>query len=166
MNVFLRAFSLVSLVALTACGSTATVTRPPIIGMASAPVSTAPTQPQVMSPSQQVAVAAAFVDVNQFVDPTALTLMSARDKTEAANAQYYALQFGRVGAPRTWKGDSSANGNVTVGGFITVNSLECRNFTHAVTISGKAYSRQGTACRQNGIWTASAAPALPTMAAN
>ncbi|MDB5507310.1 MAG: hypothetical protein JWR75_1948 [Devosia sp.] len=153
MSSLLRAVSLVPLLALAACGSTTSVTRPPIVGMANAgTVLPMPPQQQGMSVAETTAVAAAMIDVNAFVETTALPLMTARDKSEASNAQYYALQFGRPGAPRLWKGDSSANGSVQVGPIVRVNNLDCRDFTHAVSISGKAYNRKGTACRENGIW--------------
>jgi surface antigen len=35
-----------------------------------------------------------------------------------------------------------------------VNNTSCRNFTHVVTISGAAFSRQGTACKDAaGNWS-------------
>ena len=153
MSSLLRAVSLVPLLALAACGSTASVTRPPIVGMANAGTTLPMPAQQGMSVAETTAVAAAMIDVNAFVDGTALPLMTSRDKSEAGNAQFYALQFGRPGAPRLWKGDSSANGSVQVGPIVRVNNLDCRDFTHAVSISGKAYNRKGTACRENGIWT-------------
>ena len=79
--------------------------------------------------------------------------MSAKERTEAASAQFNALQFGRAGAPRAWAGDRGATGSVTVGPPVPVNNLYCRNFTHVVTVSGQAYTKQGMACREtDGSW--------------
>lgn len=86
----------------------------------------------------------------QFLDPAAVDRMSEREKTEAASAQYYALQFGRPGAPRVWSGDAGATGEVTVGPFVKVNLLDCRDFTHLVKIGNAEYPRNGTACREEG----------------
>jgi len=89
-----------------------------------------------------------------FVDSAALAKMSGNDRTEAASAQYYAFRFGRPGAPRNWSGDSGATGRITVGPFVRVNNLDCREFEHTVTIDGQDYSRSGTSCReQDGSWT-------------
>ncbi|WP_424981782.1 hypothetical protein [Maritalea sp. S77] len=88
-----------------------------------------------------------------FIKPEAASLLSAKETSEAASAQYYALQFGRVGAFRTWQGDSEAKGEVTVGPYIKVNGRDCREFTHTVILSGKRYVSTGTACRAaNGEW--------------
>jgi surface antigen len=88
-----------------------------------------------------------------FIKPEAATMLSAKETSEAASAQYYALQFGRVGAFRTWQGDSEAKGEVTVGPYIKVNGRDCREFTHTVIIGGKRYVSTGTACRaSNGEW--------------
>ncbi|MCF4097950.1 hypothetical protein [Maritalea mediterranea] len=89
----------------------------------------------------------------EFIKPEAASLLSEKETSEAASAQYYALQFGRVGAFRTWQGDSEAKGEVTVGPYIKVNGRDCREFTHTVIISGKRYVATGTACRaDNGEW--------------
>lgn len=86
----------------------------------------------------------------QFLDPAAVERMSEREKSEAASAQYYALQFGRPGAPRLWSGDAGASGEVTVGPFVKVNLLDCRDFTHQVSIGNAEFPRSGTACREEG----------------
>jgi surface antigen len=89
---------------------------------------------------------------NGFVDSTALSLMTAKDSAEANSAQFYALQFGRPGAPRAWKGDKGS-GSVAVGPYVRVNNLDCRDFTHTVKVGGADYVKKGTACReQNGNW--------------
>src|SRR5690606_30447195 len=78
----------------------------------------------------------ASTDVANYVSPQAIRLMSDRERQEAGSAQFYALQFGRPGAPRTWQGDVGSAGSVTVGPYVRVNNLDCRDFTHTVTIEG------------------------------
>ncbi|ODT81678.1 MAG: hypothetical protein ABS76_11010 [Pelagibacterium sp. SCN 64-44] len=111
-------------------------------------------QPMVPTSAQTVQTARLTTSIaNGFVDPAALSLMSAKDSTEANSAQFYALQFGRPGAPRQWAGDKGTTGSVSVGPYVRVNNLDCRDFTHTVKIGGTDYVRKGTACReQNGNW--------------
>lgn len=92
--------------------------------------------------------------LSEFIDPSVQTKLSAKDQTEASSAQFYALQYGRPGAPRNWEGDSGASGKVVVGPYVRVNQLDCREFTHTVTLAGKDYPRSGTACREaDGTWS-------------
>jgi len=135
---------------LSACASTAP-TR-----VATAPVTPAPVMsaPLVPTPAQTTQQALMTTSVSQgFVDTAALNLMSAKDSSEANTAQFYALQFGRPGAPRQWTGDRGTTGSVAVGPYVRVNNLDCRDFTHTVKINGQEYAKKGTACReQNGNW--------------
>lgn len=105
-------------------------------------------------PAQQIATAQAMTDVSGFLDPAAIGLLSAKERSEASTAQFNALQFGRPGAPRAWQGDAGATGQVMVGPYVRVNNIDCRDFTHTVTVSSQSYSRQGTACRElDGRWS-------------
>ncbi|HEY0919040.1 hypothetical protein [Devosia sp.] len=105
-------------------------------------------------PAQQIASAQAMTDVTAFIDPAAVGLLSAKESAEASSAQFNALQFGRPGAPRSWQGDRGASGQVMVGPYVRVNNIDCRDFTHVVTVAGKQYSRKGTACREpDGRWS-------------
>jgi len=136
--------------ALAACSSTGT-TR-----VAQVPVTPQPvvTQPLVATSAQTVQTAKLTTSIaNGFVDPSALVLMTAKDSNEANSAQFYALQFGRPGAPRQWAGDKGTTGSVAVGPYVRVNNLDCRDFTHTVKVGGTDYVKKGTACReQNGNW--------------
>lgn len=136
--------------ALAGCSSTGTTRT------VQAPVQTQPVivQPMVPTSAQNVQTARLTTSIaNGFVDPAALALMSAKDSTEANSAQFYALQFGRPGAPRQWAGDRGTTGSVSVGPYVRVNNLDCRDFTHTVKVNGTDYVRKGTACReQNGNW--------------
>jgi len=137
---------------LAGCASTNTTSR-----VVQAPVATQPVmvQPMVPTSAQNVQQAKLTTSVaNGFVDPAALALMTAKDSAEANSAQFYALQFGRPGAPRQWAGDKGTTGTVAVGPYVRVNNLDCRDFTHTVKINGADYVKKGTACReQNGNWT-------------
>jgi surface antigen len=135
---------------LAGCSSTGTSQ------VAQAPVVTAPVvaQPLVPSSAQTVQQARLTTNVSSgFVDPAALALMTAKDSNEANSAQFYALQFGRPGAPRQWAGDRGTTGSVAVGPYVRVNNLDCREFSHRVTLNGQTYTRSGTACREvDGAW--------------
>lgn len=139
--------------ALAGCSSTGTTQ------MASAPVVVQQPQPVVAQPmvptsAQTVQTARLTTSIaNGFVDPSALNQMTAKDSNEANSAQFYALQFGRPGAPRQWAGDKGTTGSVAVGPYVRVNNLDCRDFTHTVKIGGTDFVKKGTACReQNGNW--------------
>lgn len=148
------AFLAVPLIAstLAACASTGPTTRV----AQPAPVVMAPVTPQplVASPAQTTQQALLTTSVsNGFVEPAALAVMTAKDSAEANSAQFYALQFGRPGAPRQWAGDKGTTGTVAVGPYVRVNNLDCRDFTHTVKANGQEYVKKGTACReQNGNW--------------
>lgn len=114
----------------------------------------APAAEPTPAPSKQIAEAQSLTDVTGFVDPAALQLMSEKEKSEAASAQFNALQFGRTGAPRAWQGDRGASGEVVVGPPVNVNSLYCRDFTHTITAGSQNFVKKGTACREfDGHWS-------------
>lgn len=120
----------------------ATLSPPPMITPASLPATGA-----VQS------VGTTMNDVTSFIDPSVVGQLSAKDKSEAASAQFNALTFGRPGAPRAWNGDKGSTGSVTVGPYVRVNNIDCRDFTHTVTIGGTAHAKKGTACREiDGTW--------------
>jgi surface antigen len=152
MHTLSRVFFLLPALALTACA-----TAPSLVPVATAPTVAAIDPAQLAAPAESRAVAASMTDVSTFIDPGALGLMSEKSRTEAAGAQFNALQFGRVGAPRNWVGDKGQAGAVTVGPYVRVNLIDCRDFTHTVTIAGQNYVKKGTACREaDGSWAVSA----------
>jgi surface antigen len=147
-------FFAIPLVALALAGCSSTGTNQQ---MAAAPVVvTQPVVAQPMVPTSAETVQTARLTTsiaNGFVDAAALARMTAKDSNEANSAQFYALQFGRPGAPRQWAGDQGTTGSVAVGPYVRVNNLDCRDFTHTVKIGGADYVKKGTACReQNGNW--------------
>lgn len=155
MTLALRLATPFIVLSLAACASTSPIRVAQAPMLTPAPVYVAPLGP---SPAQSTKVALAATNVsNGFVDTAALALMTQKDATEANSAQFYALQFGRPGAPRRWSGDTGATGTVAVGPMVRVNNLDCREFTHTVTIGGHDYVKKGTACRENGTnWTVAA----------
>jgi len=157
MKHILRALLLVPILTLAACGGSA-VQVSNIGPTLAQPVPTGQTASIGPAPSQQIATAQSMTDVTAFIDPTVLPRLSPREQTEAASAQFNALQFGRTGAPRTWQGDRGAAGQVMVGPPVNVNALYCREFTHTVTLSGQSYPKKGMACRDaDGSWRVEAA---------
>jgi surface antigen len=152
-----RALSVIPLLALAGCGGTmqnARVVETPII---SAPVQQPVTQTlPTTSPAQATANAAATSTFGllESMEPSVVASLSEADKASATNAAFFALQFGRPGAPRAWQGSSGTTGQVTVGPYVRVNNLDCREFTHSVTVNGQVQARKGMACReQTGNWT-------------
>ena len=113
------------------------------------------TTPALPSPSQTTQAALQTTNVSSgFVDPAVVPLLTAKDSAEANSAQFYALQFGRPGAPRNWTGDNGTTGSISVGPYVRVNNLDCREFTHTVKVRGTDYVRKGTACREvAGNWS-------------
>jgi surface antigen len=157
---FARIVPFAALLAVAGCASTSEMAQRPMLG---APSSTATTDvataaPVAPSPAEATSAAAlAATDIAKYVDAAAIKVMSTTDQRQASSAQFYALQFGRPGAPRAWAGDSGAVGSVTVGPYVRVNNLDCRDFTHTVTIKGQSFAHKGTACReQGGTWSVTA----------
>lgn len=150
MQTLTRVASLLSALALTAC-ATAPQLAPTSLATAPAPTVA------LAAPVQSATPAATLANLGSYVDAAALSKLSAKSKAEASAAQFNALQFGRVGAPRNWVGDNGASGQVTVGPFLRVNLIDCRDFSHTVTINGTSFVHKGTACREaDGSWTVSA----------
>lgn len=111
-----------------------------------------PVEPTTVAATNQAAIS----DVTAFIDAGVIGKLSPKEKTEAASAQYNALTFGRPGAPRSWAGDRGATGQVIVGPYVRVNNIDCRDFTHTVTLAGGTFSKKGTACRDaSGVWAVS-----------
>jgi len=142
MTTKLRVLLLLPAFALAACA-----TSPTVSSIALDPNATvSPTDPTMLTaPAQTTASAAAMTDASAFVDPTAYGQLSSKSRTEIANAQFNALQFGRVGAPRNWVGDNGQSGNVTVGPYVRVNLIDCRDFTNTVVVGAPSYAKKGTA---------------------
>ncbi|UXN73443.1 hypothetical protein N8D56_21640 [Devosia sp. A8/3-2] len=144
---------------LAACASTA-----PSAPIQQAPIVAAPAivMPNVPTPAQTTQQALATTSVaNGFVDSAAPASMTAKDSAEANSAQFYALQFGRPGAPRQWAGDKGTTGSVSVGPYVRVNNLDCRDFTHSVKVNGQISPRRARPAASRtaiGPWCRAPAP--------
>jgi len=173
MSPFLRAAGVAALLAVAGCSTndSSNYSQEPMLGTTPPPADysgSLDTNQALTPPPAQVASAGVQnLDISTFTDPTGGSLMSPTDRAQAASAQYYALQFGRVGAARTWAGDKGHSGSISVGPFVKVNNNDCRDFTNIVNIDSRSYTKRGTACRgAGGTWTvgtaaAAAAPAYP-----
>ncbi|HWA42630.1 MAG TPA: hypothetical protein VHA10_05425 [Hypericibacter adhaerens] len=158
MQQITRALLVLPALALAACATSPTVTN---FGQAGPATTLAPADQMTLEqPAQTISNAAAITDASAFVDPAAYAQLSQKSKSEVASAQFNALQFGRVGAPRLWQGDGGQSGSITVGPYVRVNLIDCRDFTNTVTIKGQSFIKKGTACREaDGSWSVSAAKA-------
>jgi surface antigen len=154
-----RALPVLSLLLLAGCSSTPStnVALGPTLPQ---PNSTLATQPTITPASLPTATAAAqpgsigLASASAFIDPAVIGRMTGRDQQEASSAQFNALTFGRPGAPRNWAGDNGTTGAVTVGPYVRVNNIDCRDFTHTVTVGGTPFVKSGTACREvDGTWS-------------
>lgn len=166
MTPIFRALGVASLLALAACGTneSSNYGQGPMLGAITPPADYGtPPDSQVASvppPSQVVTAGVENLDIASFVDPTGFGQMGPAARSQAASAQYYALQFGRVGAARTWTGESNVTGQISVGPYVKVNNRDCRDFTNVVNIGAKSFTKRGTACREvDGTWTVGTAAA-------
>ena len=168
MSPFFRVLPVLAVLALAGCATndSANYNQGQILGAmtpsstedATAPADT--TLANTPPPSQAVATGVSSLDIAGFTDPAGYKLMGDQAKSEAGSAQYYALQFGRVGAARTWTGENSVTGSINVGPFVKVNNRDCRDFTNIVNAGAKSYTKRGTACRgDDGQWAVGAAAA-------
>jgi surface antigen len=79
--------------------------------------------------------------------------LSEDERRAAAQAEYEALEYGQPGQPTGWNTRSGTHGEIMVGATYEVNRLDCREFTHTVTIGGRPRVARGTACRRpDGTW--------------
>jgi len=174
MNPILRALGVVALLAVAGCSTndSSNYSQEPMLGTTPPPDTTVDTTPTMPPPSQVATTGVENLDISAFTDPNGFKLMSDTDRSQASSAQYFALQFGRVGAARTWSGDQNVTGQINVGPFVKVNNNDCRDFTNIVNVGAHSYTKRGTACRgADGTWTvgtaaaASTAPVAPAGAA-
>jgi surface antigen len=178
MHPLFRILSVAALLALAGCGTndSSNYSQGPMLGTMTPPAddttdSTDTTVANTPPPSQTVQAGVQSLDIASFVDPTAFGALGDTAKTEASSAQYFALQYGRVGAARTWSGENNVTGQINVGPYVKVNNRDCRDFTNVVNVGSKSYTKRGTACREDdGTWTvgsaAAAAPAAIAPAAS
>ena len=79
--------------------------------------------------------------------------LDAANRRPAAEAEYRALEYGRVGAPVEWRGTGGYHGDVVAGAPYRVNDFNCRDYTHTIYVDGQPKVGRGTACKQgDGTW--------------
>ena len=78
--------------------------------------------------------------------------LPARAQQIASDAEYQALQFGRVGQPVPWASGGSS-GQVVPTQLYRVGSQDCRGFTHTITTGAETVRHVGSACRSGDVWT-------------
>ena len=98
-----------------------------------------------------VTVAALAVDLRWIDQPVAVLLLT---------GMVFALRAAPIRLSKysylTQTGIPVLIGAVTVGPYVRVNLIDCRDFTHTVTIGGQNFVKKGTACREaDGSWTVS-----------
>lgn len=80
--------------------------------------------------------------------------MDAADRRAAAEAQYRALEYGRVGTPVEWR-SKGYYGDVVAGAPYRINDVSCRDYTNTIYVNGQPQVSRGTACKQvDGNWQA------------
>jgi surface antigen len=84
------------------------------------------------------------------------TGLDARDRRRALEAEYRALEHTPAGQKVAWgrPGDRGGHGEVVAGSPYRVGSQDCRQYSHTVSIDGRAQTARGAACRNpDGSWT-------------
>lgn len=81
--------------------------------------------------------------------------LSRRERLEAADAEYRALESTPAGQPVEWRDAQTGNsGTVTAAQPYRVGSQDCRPYSHVLKADGATRSVRGTACRNpDGSWT-------------
>ena len=80
------------------------------------------------------------------------------DRRLAYEAQLTALDRGAPGAPVPWRNEANGRyGNIVAGPVYSQKGLQCRGFSHTITVNGDIKSARGTACKSpEGAWAAAA----------
>jgi len=78
-----------------------------------------------------------------------------RERRNALEAEYRALEYTQSGQPVSWQGSRSGrSGQVVAAQPYRVGSQDCRQYSQTVYISGQSRTARGTACRNaDGSWT-------------
>ena len=88
------------------------------------------------------------------VGGTVGTGLTDREKRNALEAEYKALEYTASGQKVAWQGDSGHSGEAVAAQPYRVGSQDCRQYTQTVVIGGASSTARGTACRNaDGSWT-------------
>lgn len=81
--------------------------------------------------------------------------LNAEDRQLAVNAEYKALEYGKVGVNSQWAGSNgSTSGKVVAAQPYRVGSQDCRQYSHEILVGGVSKRSRATACRNNdGSWS-------------
>lgn len=81
--------------------------------------------------------------------------LSSRDRKQALEAEYKALEYTDAGKSVTWTStNEGTSGSVTPGQPYQVGSQNCRQYSHSFFINGVPQTVHGSACRNaNGTWS-------------
>lgn len=81
--------------------------------------------------------------------------LSSRDRKQALEAEYKALEYTDAGKTVTWSSEKEGtSGIVTPGQPYQVGSQNCRQYNHSFVINGAPQTVRGSACRNsNGTWS-------------
>jgi len=82
-------------------------------------------------------------------------MMPSSDRHKALEAEYRALEHGRVEQTVAWQGEGNVNsGTVTAGRFYKVGSQNCRQYSHDFNIARTSQHVSASACRNDdGSWS-------------
>lgn len=116
----------------------------------------ASTKSAVGLPGGGAAAAVNNVASGGLLDPKLGAALNEEDRRLASDAQIDALDHGAPGAPVPWINPASGeHGNIVAGPAYTQKGLECRGFSHTITVHGELKTARGTACRSPaGPWAA------------
>lgn len=92
------------------------------------------------------------------ISPKLTAVLNDDDRRLAYDAQLAALDRGAPGAPVPWRNAASGHyGNIVAGPVYDQKGLQCRGFSHTITVNGELKGARGTACRSpEGAWAAAA----------
>jgi surface antigen len=81
--------------------------------------------------------------------------LSVKDRQLALNAEYKALEYGKVGEVNDWSGEGgTVSGKVKAAQPYRVGSQDCRQYSHEISTGGMTRTNRGTACRNSdGSWS-------------
>lgn len=104
---------------------------------------------------QQVGAAIVAAMAGGLVGGPIGTNLDSRDRRRALEAEYRALEYTPAGETVAWgRAGGSVRGEVVAGSPYRVGSQDCRQYTHTVSLGGRAQTARGAACRNpDGSWT-------------
>jgi surface antigen len=136
----LRAVLVLSLLAVSGCGTTSTMT-----GSGAQPGGTVVASADGTGKARMV---------GGLITGSIGEGLGSGDKRKALEAEYKALEYTPGGQKVAWTGDRAGrSGEVVPAQPYRVGSQDCRQFSHTVKVDGQTRNARGTACRnEDGSW--------------